>query len=463
MTEPTSGDSSTGGDVLAAELSKELSKELSTDPPSPGLNPGLDGRLDELVAEAHEQYARARPNSAAADRRARAVLPGGNTRSVLHFDPFPFRVASAHDAQLVDIDGHRYVDFCGNYTAGLLGHSPGGVRSAIVDALDGGWVLGGTHQRETEVAELICARFASIEMVRFTNSGTEANLMAIGTALHHTGRTGVGIFDRAYHGGVLSFGPSAESAPLNVPHRFVPATFDDVEGLEELFSDPDLGCVLVEAVQGSGGCRPASVEFLIELRRRCDEHGAILIFDEVMTSRLAPGGAQERYGVTPDMTTLGKYLGGGMTFGAFGGRRDLMQAFDPSAGGQLTQAGTFNNNVVSMSAALATLQSELDPVRVAAMNARGDHLRESLAGSFAAAADLSLAVTGMGSMLTIHAAEPRLLDLLFHHLLADGLYLARRGFIALSLEIDDEHVEQLLGSVRSWIGGMATASGRLVP
>ena len=211
----------------------------------------------------------------------------------------------------------------------------------------------------------------------------------------------------------------------------------------------------------SGGCRPASAEFLVELRRRCDEHGSVLIFDEVMTSRLAPGGAQERYGVTPDMTTLGKYLGGGMTFGAFGGRRDLMEAFDPSAGGPLTQAGTFNNNVVSMSAALAALRSELDPARVAAANARGDDLRDSLADSFDGA-DLSLTVTGMGSMLTIHAAEPRLLDLLFHHLLADGLYLARRGFIALSLEIDDDHVEKLLGSVRSWIGRMATESGRLV-
>ena len=449
MIEPTSGDSSIGQHAPTPEF--------SIDPP----RSGPDRRLDELVVEAHRRYAEARPSSAAADRRARVVLPGGNTRSVLHFDPFPFRVASADGAELVDIDGHRYVDFCGNYTAGLLGHSPGAVRSAIVEALDSGWVLGATHQREAEVAELLCARFASIEMVRFTNSGTEANLMAIGTALHHTGRSGVGIFDRAYHGGVLSFGPAGESAPLNVPHRFVPAAFDDVESLEGLFSDPDLGCVLVEAVQGAGGCRPAAPEFLIELRRRCDEHRTILIFDEVMTSRLAPGGAQERYGVTPDMTTLGKYLGGGMTFGAFGGRRDLMEAFDPSSGGPLTQAGTFNNNVVSMSAALATLRSELDPARVAAANARGDDLRDSLADSFDGA-DLSLTVTGMGSMLTIHAAEPRLLDLLFHHLLADGLYLARRGFIALSLEIDDDHVEKLLGSVRSWIGRMATESGRLV-
>lgn len=417
-----------------------------------------DESLDRAVAEAHDLYRRMHPASATADARARRVLPGGNTRSVLDFEPFPFRVRSAAGAELVDIDGHRYVDLCGNYTAGLLGHSPVGVERAIVEALAGGWTLGATHEREIELAELICDRFASIEQVRFTNSGTEANLMAIGTAKHATGRPGVAVFDRAYHGGVLSFGPAADGHhhPLNVPHDFRVGTFDDVAAVDDLVTD-DVACVLVEAVQGSGGCRPASPEFLAALRRRCDATGAILVLDEVMTSRLAPGGAQERYAIDPDMTTLGKYLGGGTTFGAFGGRRSLMANFDPAAGGRLTQAGTFNNNVVSMAAAIATLRNELTPQRISEVNDRGDRLRVALDAVLTSSA-VPMSVTGLGSMLCLHAADDRLLDLTFHAALLDGLYMARRGFMALSMEITDDHVARLCASVERFVDGASVSS-----
>ena len=417
---------------------------------------GSDEALDAAVELAHEHYRSLRPVSAAQDARARHVMPGGNTRSVLDFEPFAFRVGSAGGAELVDVDGHRYLDFCGNYTAGLLGHSPEPVRAAVTDALERGWALGAMHGAEIELAEMVCERFESIEQVRFTNSGTEANLMAIGTALHHTGGTAVGVFDHAYHGGVLGFGDlEGPHHPLNVPHEFRVARFDDVGGLDALFGDGSsdahgLGCVLVEPVQGSGGCRPASVEFLRALRERCDDAGVVLVFDEVMTSRLAAGGAQERFGVRPDMTTLGKYLGGGFSFGAFGGRRDIMSAFDRRGGGRLTQAGTFNNNIASMSAAVATLRHELSPERVTAVNERGDRLREGLDQLFAGS-DVDVWVTGLGSMLNVHSSDDRLLDLLFHHLLDDGVYIARRGFIALSVEIGDGHCERLLASASDWI------------
>lgn len=408
-------------------------------------------RLSEHVADAHAAYRDSRPRSAALDRRARAVLPGGNTRSVLDFAPFPFRVSHAEGADLVDVDGHRYLDFCGNYTAGLLGHSPTVVRDAVTAALHRGWTLGAVHEVEVELAELMCDRFPSIEQVRFTNSGTEANLMAVGTAIHHTGRSGVGVFDHAYHGGVLGFGPGPDGPhhPLNVPHRYVVGRFDELDELDTLFADDDLACVLIETVQGSGGCRPASVAFLRELRRRCDEHGVVLIFDEVMTSRLSPAGAQGRCGVVPDMTTLGKYLGGGFSFGAFGGRRDIMAAFDPTAGGGLTQAGTFNNNVASMVGALATLRHELADERIVAVNALGDRLRARLAAALEAA-DAGMWITGLGSMMAIHAERDEVLDLLFHHLLDRGIYIARRGFIAPSFEITDDDVDRLVAAVADW-------------
>ncbi|MGF1664408.1 MAG: aspartate aminotransferase family protein [Kineosporiaceae bacterium] len=414
--------------------------------------PGLD--LDEAVRRAHTAYAAARPRSRALHERALGVLAGGNTRSVLDFPPFPFRVARAHGAELVDVDGHAYVDFCGNYTAGLLGHAPAAVREAVAEALDGGWGVGAMHPREIELAELIGARFPAMARVRFTNSGTEANLMAVATALHHTGRTGVGVFDGGYHGGVLSFGHGPSS--VTVPHRFVVAPFDDPAGLDTLFADPDLGCVLVEAVQGSGGCRVASPEWLRELRRRCTTSGAVLVLDEVMTSRLSPGGAQLRYGVTPDLTTLGKYLGGGMPFGAFGGREEIMRHFDRSAGGRLAHAGTFNNNAVSMAAAIATLRHALDDEALEAVNARGDRLRTALSAAFAAAG-APMHVTGLGSMLTVHAADDRLAELYFHAMLAGGHHLARRGFVALSFAVSDAHVDGLVTATRRWADGLSAA------
>ena len=290
-----------------------------------------------------------------ADREARKVMPGGNTRSVLHFDPFPFRVASAEGPHLVDVDGNQYVDLLGNYTAGLLGHSPAPVRRAVSAALETGFSLGATHTVEIEAARLITERFPSVEQVRFTNSGTEANLMALALAKHLTKRQQILAFRHGYHGGVLAFSP--ESSPMNVPHDFVVVPFNDVEATRHAFtSSPNgIAAVIVEPVQGGAGCIPSAPGFLAELRQLCDQNGTLLIFDEVMTSRLAPGGAQELLSVLPDLTTLGKYLAGGLTFGAFGGRADLLAAFDPDAGGELSQAGTFNNNVLSMTAVVATL------------------------------------------------------------------------------------------------------------
>ena len=175
----------------------------------------------------------------------------------------------------------------------------------------------------------------------------------------------------------------------------------------------------------------------------------MLIFDEVMTSRLHPGGAQARFGVLPDMTTLGKYLAGGMTFGAFGGRRPIMAAFDPAQGGALSQAGTFNNNVVSMAAGVAALRDVLTSEALVALNDRGDVLRERLSVTFAGAS-LPLTVTGIGSMLNVHADDERWVELFFHAMLAAGFYLARRGMIALALDVTEEQLDAFAHAVERW-------------
>jgi glutamate-1-semialdehyde 2,1-aminomutase len=428
------------------------------------------GLLDAAVEAAHERYVRAHPISASWAARAADVLPGGNTRSVLHFDPFPFRVASAEGRYLTDVDGHRYLDLLGNYTAGLLGHSPEPVRAAAHAAIDGGWALGAVHPNEVRLAELIAGRFPSIEQVRFTNSGTEANLMALAVATDHTGRSEVLVFDGGYHGGVLTFGAARD---VNVPHDWVVSTYNDIDALDAVFAEhgESIAAVLVEPLQGSAGCIAGHPDFLAALRRHCDHRGAVLIFDEVMTSRLAPGGAQELLGVRPDLTTLGKYLAGGFTFGAFGGRRDLMAAFDASNGGRLGHAGTFNNNVVSMAAGVATLTEVLTPEVLAATNARGERLRSELNDAFARHG-APMCVTGSGSLMNVHAtpgpvasvddlraADDRWKELLFFDALDAGFYLARRGFIALSIEVTDADVDGFAEFVGHWAAGMTTRVG----
>jgi glutamate-1-semialdehyde 2,1-aminomutase len=414
-----------------------------------------DDRSDQL-ARARDRYVQRRPRSRELFERARAVLPAGSTRSVLDVNPFPFRIARAAGSHLVDVDGNEYIDFLGDYSAGLLGHDPAPVAAAVRGALERGWSYGGMHVDEIRFAEGVCDRFPSIEQVRFTNSGTEANLMAIQLARHHTGRDVIVVADAAYHGGLLYFGHGGEA--LLAPFDFRRITYNDVDALAGAIDDT-VAAVLVEPMMGAAGCIPAKPAFLTALRSRCDATGSLLIFDEVMTSRMSVGGVQLRHGVVPDLTTLGKYLAGGMTFGAFGGRADVMGAFDPARGGALTHGGTFNNNVVTMAAGAAALGELLSARLLDDLYDRGEDLRRRIAGVLADSS-LPMCVTGMGSLMTIHTvrgpvhspadvadADPVLKELVFHELVDRGLYLATRGYIALSAAIDDDDCDRFVAAL----------------
>lgn len=403
---------------------------------------GVD-ELNELMSAAIAEYVIKRPESAQLHERARRHLPGGNTRSVLDIKPFPFKVASADGAYLTDVDGHRYLDLLGNYSAGIFGHSPAVLHETLLAALDNGWSLGATHTAEIELAELLCERFPSLDMVRFTNSGTEANLMALATAKHVTGHGEILMFAGGYHGGVLYFGDTGR--PLAVPHDYVHAPYNQVAGLAALFEQHALAAVLVEPMLGSGGCYPADQAFLQTLRDLCTQHGTILIFDEVMTSRLSIGGAQLALGVTPDMTTLGKYLGGSMSFGAFGGRRDIMEVFDPESSRGVTHGGTFNNNVLTMRAGVTALRHLVTSDSLRELNDRGDRLRQRLVEPLAVH---GLHATGWGSLIGIHADDdPRRLDLFFYRMLNAGFYFAPRGYLALSMAVTDDDLDRFVKSV----------------
>jgi glutamate-1-semialdehyde 2,1-aminomutase len=415
--------------------------------------------LDAALAAAIDRYCARHPASAAQLDQAAEVLPGGNTRSVLFQAPFPLTMVRGEGCWLWDADGHRLLDGLGEFTAGLYGHSAAPIRAAIVAALEGGLSLSSHTLREVELAREIVRRFPSMSLLRFTNSGTEANLLALAAAVAHTGRRKVLVFEGAYHGGVLSFGGAAGS--VNVPHEWRIAPYNDLDAATAIVQreGSELAAILVEPMLGAGGCIPGTPEFLRGLRRLADESGALLVFDEVMTSRLSLGGCQALLGITPDLTSLGKYFGGGLSFGAFGGRHDVMQRFDPRRPDALGHAGTFNNNVLTMAAGLAGLRELWTPSAIDTLNRRGDALRERCNALFAARG-LALQMTGLGSLMNLHAtdrtvhrpadlasSDMRVKDLLFFALLERGVFIARRGLMALSLPFGDAEAGQFVAAL----------------
>jgi glutamate-1-semialdehyde 2,1-aminomutase len=430
----------------------------------------LHSDLNAALVEVEARYVAA--NAAGKERfqKARSVMPGGNTRTVLHYDPFPLTWAKGEGNRLTDLDGHVYTDFLGEYTAGLFGHSDAVIQQAIRKALSDGIVLGGPNDYEGRLAAAIVDRFPSIDLVRFTNSGTEANMLAIQTARFMTKRDRILVFEAGYHGSVFYFGHHGN--PLNLPMDWVIGQYNDIAGTQALIANhaKDIAAIVVEPMLGSAGCIPGDKAFLAMLREEATRHGIVLIFDEVMTSRLSPTGLQGVLGITPDMTTLGKYLGGGSSFGAFGGRRDLMERFDPEHQDAIGHAGTFNNNVVSMAAGLAGLTQVFTAAEAMRINALGDTLRTNLQAVSKKHGGL-LQVTGIGSLMTIHfsdlpvrgpldvhphdAARDKLMGAarkLYHlEMLAAGQYLARRGFIALCLPMQPADIERFVAATDEFL------------
>ena len=411
------------------------------------------------LTHASTAYHKSHPLSHQRHTSSLAHLPGGNTRTVLHTPPFPLTIASAHSATLTTLDKHTLTDFLSEYTAAIYGHSHPVIKEALLEAVDKGWNYGAQCGLEGELASLICAeeRYGrgGMEMVRFVNSGTEANLLALGTAVAWTSerdrvaallangkvpekRNTVLLFDKGYHGSVISgrsmpatsnstttptsgaggnpslAGKGKTKLSLNLPYDIVVLPYNDISAIENLtkthaylFPIPTdqtpnlpphspLAAILLEPLLGSGGCFPATPQFLSTLRDLADRTGALLIFDEVMTSRLSPHGFGHTItngAVKPDLITLGKWVGGGGSFGAFGGRSDIMGCFDPENGGSLglkTQGwegkvvlehpGTFNNNVFSMRAGVAGLSKIMNREVMVELNERGNRLRGDLEG-----------------------------------------------------------------------------------
>lgn len=423
-----------------------------------GMNAPHVDQIDTALADASARFVAARPRTAALHETAKAVMPGGNTRTVLFTPPMPIRAAKAEGAFITDLDGHTYVDLLGEYSAGLYGHSHPRIGRAVADALAMGLNLGAHHEAEVKLAQAVTARF-DLDLVRFTNSGTEANMMALGAARAFTKRSRIMGVKGGYHGGTLYFGGGG--AAVNAPYDVILAPFNDIAATRRLIAEhaATLAALIIEPMMGSGGCLAGDPAYLAMLREETAKRGIVLVFDEVMTSRLAPKGLSNDLGITPDLKTLGKYIGGGMSFGAFGGRRDIMDQFDPMRANFLPHAGTFNNNTLTMTVGLAALGEIFTSEACLELNRRGDRLRVRLNDLFMRY-QVALQATGIGSLLNLHplagdirapedaaGADQRLRQIIYLDLLEEGYYIAGRGYMALSLVVNDEHCNGFLAAL----------------
>ncbi len=392
-------------------------------------------------------------------QRAQASIPGGVNSPVRAFKAVggtPRFIASAQGAYLTDADGRRYVDYVGSWGPMITGHQDPDVIEAIQRQLGVGVSYGAPTELEIEMAELLCARVPGLEQVRMCNSGTEATMSALRLARGATGRDYILKFEGCYHGhgdallvkagsGLLTFGvPTSPGVPADLARYTLTAQFNDLASVESLLQAhaDRVAAVIVEPVAGNMNCVPPAPGFLEGLRRLCDHHGALLIFDEVMTGfRVGPRGASGLYGVTPDLTTLGKIIGGGLPVGAFGGRRAIMQQLAPV--GPVYQAGTLSGNPLAMSAGLAALRKLADVSIYERLQQRTAQLL-SLLREAARDAGVPFLTTQVGSMFGLYFTDASHIgsfaDVMkcdaaafkrfFHAMLDRGIYLAPSAYEA---------------------------------
>ncbi len=347
--------------------------------------------------------------------RANKVLPAGVSYAIRGITPHPFYVMNANGMKIQDVDGNVYTDYWAGHGALILGHVPKVVVEAVSNQLSKGTHYGFAHEKEVELAEKVVKLVPSADMIRYTNSGTEANMYAVRLARSHTGREKIIKMEGGWHGGYDVLHKSVH-APFNIPEsagldpqalkNTLTIPFNDPDSAEKAVKNHDVSCIVVEPVMGAAGFIVADKQYLKRLREICDETNTLLVFDEVITGfRLAPGGAQEYYGVEPDITVLGKILGGGFPIGAFCGSEEIFSLLDhhkyPKMEDRSAHGGTFTGNPISTSAGTATLDYLTKNNTIKKINRKGEKIREELR-NICSNYPLEAAVTGIGSLFAIH-------------------------------------------------------------
>ncbi|TMC91927.1 MAG: aspartate aminotransferase family protein [Chloroflexi bacterium] len=429
-------------------------------------------------------YRQLTPRSRAIHEQAVRVMPGGTTRTTTYFDPYPLYITRGEGCRIWDADGIERIDMLGNYTAMILGHAHPKVVEAIRKQAALGTGFAAANPVEVQLAELLCERVPSLEAVRFCNSGTEATMFAMRLARAFTGRAKIARIEGGYHGthdyaevsthpDVDRAGPpdapTAQADSIGTPgwalEQTVVLPFNNPEAAEAIIRREagGLAAVILEPIIGAGGVIAATPDYLERLRSVTAELSILLIFDEVISRRVAHGGAQERYGVMPDLTTLGKIIGGGLPVAAFGGRADVMELLDPRRQPNLAQGGTYNGNPLGMAAGLAAM-TELTPDVYVDLNRKGARVCEQLT-EVLATHGVRAQVNGVGSLFAIHFTDKPVVDYrtkassdqkvtheFFLGLVNHGVLMAPRAMGSLSTPMEEADLERFIDAVDAVVG-----------
>lgn len=433
------------------------------------------------LAREIERYVARTPKSRALQAEAAGVLPGGSSRGTAYFAPYPFFAEAGEGHYVYDVDGNRYLDFMLNATSLIVGHASPMVVEALGEQTRKGTAFSTPTLAQVRLARLLCDRVPSLDTVRFTNSGTEGTLMAIRAAWAFTGKPKLAKFEGGYHGAhehvAVSVRPPAAkldpAGPAAIPEYpgqppgvladVLVLPYNDLAACDRLLRRhrEEIGCLIMEPIVSSFGYVPGDPEFLHGIRKLTEELGIVLVYDEVQSLRVAPGGAQELFGVTPDLTCFGKIIGGGMPVGAFGGRRDLMAQFDPSApgGARIAHAGTFNANPMTLVAGEAVMRALTPPV-YRRLGEMGEALRGKLRGALAETG-VPAQVTGIASLFGIHftgrpvrnyrdvvAGDAEMTKAAYTGLLNEGVLLQATCAGSLGIMTTEAEVDTLVDTVR---------------
>lgn len=433
------------------------------------------------LAREIERYVARTPKSRALQAEAERVLPGGSSRGTAFFAPYPFFAEGGEGHYVYDVDGHRYLDFMLNATSLIVGHANPMVVEALGEQTRKGTAFSTPTLVQVRLARLLCDRIPSLDTIRFTNSGTEGTLMAIRAAWAFTGKPKLAKFEGGYHGAhehvavsvkppVAKLDPAGPTAipeypgqPRGVLEDVVVLPYNDLGACDRVLRArrDEIGCLIMEPVVSSFGYVPGEPEFLRGLRKLTEELGIVLVYDEVQSLRVAPGGAQELFGVTPDLTCFGKIIGGGMPVGAFGGRRDIMAQFDPTApgGARIGHAGTFNANPMTLVAGEAVMRALTPPV-YRRLGELGESLRGKLRRAFAELG-VPAQVTGIASLFGMHftgrpirnyrdvvAGDAELTRAVYAGLLNEGILLQATCAGSLGVMTTEAEIDALVDAVR---------------